>query len=302
MPCAQAARLCPEAIFLRPNFALYKSVSQQIRAIFRATTSLVEPLSLDEAYLDVTQNLLGEPLAGKIALHIMSRIRDELGLTASAGVGPNKFVAKVASDVRKPNGCTIIPPAKVLDFIANLPIEKMWSVGPSTAKKLHAMGIRTGQDLRAQPLPSLIRTFGKQGAFLHGLARGHDPRRVEPNRTPKSRAAETTFSNDVVAVQDLISVLETLASRVEGSLQKIDRQGRTVTVKVRFSDFTTFTRSRTVSQPIRAQEDIFKLACVLLHEQEDIGSRPVRLLGISVGNLFDKSEAVQLSLKLSEQE
>jgi DNA polymerase-4 len=295
MPCGRAARLCPDAVFVSPNFSKYRAASQEIRAIFRSVTHLVEPLSLDEAYLDVTENHLSEPLAGKIALHIMKRISEELNLTASAGVGPNKFIAKVASDLKKPNGCTIIPPGKVAAFVAQLPIEKMWSVGPSTAQKLHQMNVRNGADLREQSLVTLQARFGKQGRFLYGLARGEDFRPVQPNRVPKSRAAETTFAADMIDLDDLLSTLEDLCGRVEDSLQKIDRSGRTVTIKIRYSDFTTHTRSRTVSLPLRAQHKIFETAMSLLQAQSEVGKRPVRLIGVSVGNLVDKDHALQLN-------
>jgi DNA polymerase-4 len=294
MPCAQAARLCPNAVFLKPDFARYKAVSAAIRAIFLSITPLVEPLSLDEAYLDVTENNLNEPLAGRIALDILSRISNELGLSASAGVGPNKFIAKVASDIKKPGGCTIIPPARVDVFVAELPIEKLWGVGPSTANKLHEMNIYTGADLRGPSMQVLEERFGKQGRFMYALARGEDSRRVQPHRMPKSRGAESTFSRNIIDVPLLLEKLQPLCKRVDDALCRIDRWGRTVTLKVRYGDFQTETRSRTLSDPVREAGSIYGIAERLLREQTRAGERPVRLIGVSVGNLVGKDDPRQM--------
>ena len=299
MPCARARRLCPDAVFLRPNFAKYKTVSQQVREIFFSVTDLVEPLSLDEAYLDTTENHLNEPLAGRIAFDLLSRIAGELRLSASAGVGPNKFVAKVASDMKKPGGCTIIPPSDVAEFVAQLPVEKIWSVGPSTAEKLHAMQVFTGADLRALSADRLQKRFGKQGLFLFGLARGEDPRLVRPDRTPKSRAAETTFGTNIDDLALLLDRLAPLCERVEGALRKAERHARTVTIKIRYADFETRTRSRTLSRPVWAAHEIYAVAERLLREHTDAGERPIRLIGVQVGNLVGREAYPQLGFDFS---
>jgi DNA polymerase-4 len=246
MACARAARLCPEAVFVRPRIDRYKEVSAQLRGIFHDVTPLVEPLSLDEAYLDVTTNHLDEPLAGRVAIHIKRRIRDEIGLTASAGVGPNKLVAKVASDLEKPDGLVIIPPAQVSDFIAALSVDRLWSVGPATAGKLRAMGLHTARDIRRIEARELERTLGRHGLFIHRLAHGDDPRRVEPDRTARSRSAETTFPGDVREIDHLLDTVDRLAKRVAEALTRLGRPGRTISVKVRYADFSTITRSTTL--------------------------------------------------------
>ncbi|HUP56393.1 MAG TPA: DNA polymerase IV, partial [Bdellovibrionota bacterium] len=214
MPSKRAAQLCPNLIFVRPNFEKYTEASRRIRAIFESVTELVEPLSLDEAYLDVTENKLGEPLAGKLAILIKRRIRDELQLTASAGVGPNKFVAKIASDLKKPDGLVVVPPERVREFVDPLPVERFWGVGPATAKRLHSLGLRTGKDVRECSLSILEAALGKFGAFLHGLSQGIDDRAVESDWDPKSRGAETTFGKDLLEVPRLQQVLDELSQEV----------------------------------------------------------------------------------------
>ncbi len=301
MSCRRAYALCPQAIFVPPHFTLYKEASQQIREIFLSVTDLVEPLALDEAYLDVTENKLGEPLASRIAVHLRHRIRSELGLTASAGVGPSKFVAKGASDLRKPDGLVVIPPEKVDEFVAALPVERLWGVGPATAKKLHQLGLKKAGDIRLVAPVVLEKAFGKFGHFLHGLSFGRDPRRVNPNREPKSRGSEVTFDRDVKNLALLEKTVSELAQDVAASLEKLQRQGRTVTLKVRYHDFSTITRSRTSPQPlIRAAEISARTpALQLLHQGTEAGRRPmIRLLGISVSQFVSEEVSNQLNLDL----
>lgn len=297
MSARKAMRLCPQVVFVRPDFAKYKTVSREIRAIFFSVTDLVEPLSLDEAYLDVTTNKLNEPLATKLAVHIRGRIRTELGLTASAGVGPNKFIAKVASDYKKPDGLCVVPPEKAMDFVAALPVERLWGVGPATAKKLHERGLKSALDIRNSAKEDLVRWFGGFGAFLHGLSNGQDDRAVCNDREPKSRGSETTFDKDVVDIKTLRETLAELAADVSGSLVKLNRPAATVTVKIRYSDFSTITRSRTLTKGTTETAVILTTAQELLAKSE-AGRRPIRLLGISCGNLAGDEETDQLSLPL----
>lgn len=297
MSCAKAARLCPQAVFIEPDFSKYSAVSRQIHAIFDSVTELVEPLSLDEAYLDVTDNRLNEPLARTIAVHVKERIRKETGLTASAGVGPSKFIAKIASDLRKPDGLVVIPPEKVMEFVERLDVEKLWGVGPATAKRLHDLGIWTTSDIRRAGLAEMERALGGFGTFLHGLAHGIDPREVNPERESKSSGSETTFEKDVLDRDVLLATLSELADSVAKDLQKIKRPGRTVTLKLRYADFTTITRSRTLKKFVDSAEIIAEVASRLLIEGTDAGSRPARLIGVSVSNLWSENEPEQLWLE-----
>ncbi|MCB9788982.1 MAG: DNA polymerase IV [Deltaproteobacteria bacterium] len=298
MPSAQAWRLCPEAVFVRPRMSRYREVSREIFAVFHEVTPLVEPLSVDEAYLDVTENALGEPLAGRVALWLKARIRERTGLTASAGVAPTKLVAKIASDMRKPDGLVIITPDQVDAFVAALPVEKLWSVGPATARRLHEMGLRTAADVRRQDPETLVHAFGRHGRFIHLLASGEDPREVSPEREPKSRGAETTFAEDVTDAETLARVLSGLAARVGEGLERLGRPGRTVTLKLRYSDFTTITRSRTLVDPTSEGSALARAAIELLDSSTAAGDRPVRLIGLSVGGLSDPEGPIQLRLKL----
>ena len=299
MPAAQALRLCPHIVFLRSDIARYREVSRQIFDIFHDITPLVEGLSLDEAYLDVTENALEEPLAGKVALHIKRRIRDELGLTASAGVAPNKLVAKIASDMRKPDGLVIIPPKDVEAFIAALPVEKIWGVGPATAKRLHNLGIRSALDIRHRSEAELANHLGRFGLLLHRLSRGDDDRKVTPEREPKSRGSERTFEQDVRDLDTLEHWLQRMSQGVAASLRRMERPGRTVILKLRYSDFTTITRSRTLPEATVDPTRIATTAVDLLRGT-DAGERPVRLVGVSVGGLVDPTEPLQLELPLAD--
>ena len=295
MSCRKALSICPQVIFVRCDFSKYKQVSRQIRTIFQSVTDLVEPLSLDEAYLDVTTNKWNEPLATPLAIHIRERIRNELGLTASAGVGPNKFIAKVASDFKKPDGLCVVPPEKAKAFVAKLPVEKLWGVGPATAKKLHDRGLKTALDIRNTKRENLIRWFSGFGAFLHDLSNAEDSRPVCPNREPKSRGAETTFDSDIVELSTLTEKLRDLSYEVARSLEKLNRPAATITVKIRYYDFSTITRSQTLSGATKDASQIFQTAKQLLTKSE-AGKKPIRLLGISCGNLVSPKEENQLAL------
>lgn len=298
MSCAKAARLCPQAIFVSPNFSRYSKVSREIREIFLSVTPWVEPLSLDEAYLDVTENLLKEPLARSLAIHIRERIKRELHLTASAGVGPNKFIAKVASDLRKPDGLVVIPPEKVHEFVEKLPVEKLWGVGPKTTKRLHELGLWTTADIRSRSREELERLIGPFGAFIHELAHGRDHRTVEIEREPKSCGSETTFDRDILDLQILSGHLRELAEELDRELKKMARPGRTIILKLRYKDFKTITRSRTLPRFTDDANQIHSVALALLQESTDAGAVPVRLVGISVSGLRSENEPEQLWLDL----
>ncbi len=296
MPCARAARLCPHAVFVRPRMGRYKEISLKIMEIFHQYTSLVEPLSLDEAYLDVTDNNYGNPSATRIAEEIRSQIFRELQLTASAGISFNKFLAKIASDVNKPNGITTIPPDKALEFLASLPVRKFHGVGSATERKMHQLGITTGHELRQWPEDQLIRHFGKFGTFFHDIVRGIDNRPVEPQRTRKSIGCETTLATDTDDIGTIHRILADLAEELEYSLQKRGIGGYNLTLKVRYLDFITITRSITVKTPLFDSRDILALLPALLSATA-AGTRKIRLLGLSLSKLVDqKSLPRQLKL------
>ena len=264
MPCAKAARLCPRAIFTRPRMERYKEVSVEVMKIFRQYTHLVEPLSLDEAFLDVTVNSRNHPSATLLARTICSHIYREIGLTASAGVSFNKFLAKVASDINKPAGITTVPPEDGIEFLASLPIRKFFGVGRVTEQKMLRLGITTGHDLRQWELEKLIFHFGKIGSFLHDIVRGIDTRPVEPQRVRKSIGSEQTLPYDTEDMGEIDAILMSLAKQIEHSMQRKKVSGQTLTLKVRYHDFTTITRSRTVRNFIRTYEDIAALLPQLL--------------------------------------
>ncbi len=295
MPSAQAKRLCPHAVFVKPRFNVYQEASQQIREIFRAVTPFVEPLSLDEAYLDVTENSWREPKAGIVAKRLKAQIKEETQLIASAGVGPSKMIAKLASDFDKPDGLVIIPPDQVDRFLRPLEVKKLWGVGKKTAQRLHELGLYTVEDVRRFPKEHLERLFGSFGIHLHLLAYGNDDRRVENRREAKSRGAERTFARDLFRIAQIEEVLEEHGSRLGEEFERTHRAGRTVTIKLRYSDFTTITRSRSFSTPIESAARIVSIAKDLLKETE-AGRRPVRLVGVSLSNLVADGEMVQLPL------
>ena len=294
MSCAAAYRICPQTIFVPPDFTKYVEASRRLRQIFEMVTPVIEPLALDEAYLDVTQNLLGEPIAKTIAALLKKRIQEELNLTASAGVGPNKFIAKLASEFKKPDGLVVIPPEKVFKFIENLPVEKLWGVGPATAKKLHTIGIRTTADIRKQGLPQLEKAIGSYASFLHALANGEDDREVDTSSEPKSRGSETTLVRDTTNSNELLEHITTQSEEVAQDLQKHQYMGRTITLKIKYKDFTSITRSRTLHFPTHDADTISKTAADLLFKDTEVGSRPVRLIGVSVSNFITETEPLQL--------
>ena len=295
MPCSQALRRCPELVFVRPDFTKYRTVSQQIRAIFHDYTDLVEPLSLDEAYLDVTSNKAGLASATEVARVIRERVREELQLTCSAGVSSLKFVAKIASDYRKPDGLTVVPPHRVLEFIRPLPVRKLWGVGPATERRLHAQGIQLVGDLADIPEPDARRRFGRNGLYLWRMARGDDPRPVCTSRPRRSSSTEQTFSEDITSLEELQQILEDQAERVARQVERADLWGRTVTLKLRYADFSTITRSETLTHPTRDRETIEETGLRLLGKT-DAGERPVRLIGLGLGNLLRPEESPQLDL------
>lgn len=259
-------------------------MSRQIREIFLEYTPLVEPLSLDEAYLDVTDNLKGMPLASGIAREIRARILEVTGLTASAGVSYNKLLAKLASDHRKPNGQTVIPPDKGPDFVAGLPVGRFHGVGPKTAERMKRLGIHTGADLRAQPLEFLERTFGRAGAWYHAIARGQDERRVVPDRPRKSIGSETTFREDLARPEQIEAGVRGLLDDVWAWCERTGTAGRTVTVKVKYADFRIVTRSRTLAGPVPSREALERTSLELVRGLLPL-EKPVRLLGVSLHNL-----------------
>lgn len=284
MSMAKAKRLCPQLTVVPGNHARYKEVSNQVHDIMRDYTDLIEPISLDEAFLDVTENKPGIPLAVDIAHEIRQRIRDELHLTASAGISYNKLLAKIASDWRKPDGMTTIHPDRALDFIAQLKVEKLWGVGPRTAERMHYMGIFTGGDLRKVPLQRLTQVFGKMGRMYYDFARGIDLRPVETEWVRKSVGCERTFLEDIykpsVVLIELYHAVEELVRRIA----KSDFEGHTLTLKVKYSDFTQITRSLTVQPVLTTKDDLLPVAKRLLGEVVYSADHPIRLLGLSVSN------------------
>lgn len=296
MPCSKAVRLCPHAIFTKPRMDRYRQISTQVMDIFRRYTSLVEPLSLDEAFLDVTSNSHNNPSASILAELIRGQIYQELQLTASAGVSFNKFLAKVASDFNKPNGLTTIPPEKALDFLAALPIRKFFGVGKVTEQKMLNLGIKTGQDLLQFKEESLMFHFGKSGSFLYNIVRAIDDRPVESSRVRKSIGSETTLSYDTKDLSEIDAILKHLAEQVGHSLTKKSVGGYTLTLKVRYQDFTTITRSQTVRSPICSAATISSILPRLV-AATNIGTQKVRLLGLSISKLVgDKKGPYQLLL------
>ncbi len=289
MPAAHARKLCPKAVFIRPRFEVYKEISLQIRAIFSSYTDMVEPLSLDEAYLDVTQNKTNTPSATLIARDIKQRIRDQTQLTASAGISFNKFLAKIASDLRKPDGLVLISPEKALDFIAKLPVGTFHGVGVATEAKMHRLGIRTGADLRRWSEPALIGHFGKTGSFYYKIARGEDHRPVRNQRVPKSIGKETTFAEDVESVEVLAGHVRSLAQQVADRMLQKKGRARTVILKIRYHDFESITRSITPGHHITGPERISYYAVQLLQDTE-AGRRKVRLAGVTVSGLDFEDE------------
>jgi DNA polymerase IV len=284
-PMSRAVRLCPALVIVHPDFNKYRAVSQQVFALFRSITPLVEPLSLDEAYLDVTENAWGETLGTNVARRLKEEIRAATGLTASAGVAPNKFLAKIASGWRKPDGLTVIAPGRVESFLQGLPVDALWGVGPVTAKKLHARGIEKLVDIRSADPAVLRETVGSLADWLLQLARGEDDRAVVAEHEPKSSGTENTFARDLTDIHEIRAEIDGMARDAATWLGRHVLYARTVTIKVRYGDFTTITRSHT-EDPTRDEENIARRAVELL-DRTDAGSRPVRLLGVSVHNLSE---------------
>ena len=283
MPMSQAIRLCPDLIVVPPDFTKYRAVSRQVLSILRDVTPLVEPLSLDEAYLDVTQNAWGEPLGVNVAKRVKAAIRETTGLTASAGVAPNKFLAKIASGWRKPDGLTVVAPERVESFLQQLSVDELWGVGPATAKRLRACGIERVVDLRTADPEMLRDAVGSAAEWLRRLAVGEDDRPVEPNRPSKSSSSECTYPEDLTDLGRIREEIEAMARDNALWLGRMRLAARTVTIKVRYSDFITITRShshRATNDP----DDIAQRAVTLL-EKTEAGRRPVRLLGAGVHNL-----------------
>ena len=289
MPSALAARKCPDLIFVRPRFEVYKEVSMQIREIFHRYTDLVEPLALDEAFLDVTQNKPGLPSATLIAEEIRQAIFEETNLTASAGISINKFIAKVATDINKPNGITLVAPDDVDRFTAELPIEKFFGVGKVTAEKLKRMGINKGEDLRRFSRPALVQIFGKSGGYYHNICRGIDDRPVKAHRVRKSVGAERTFGEDIAELNEQEEAILKIAEEVSRRAAKGEYKGRTISIKLRYSDFTTHTRSRSLEEFTNDQQTLQEVAIELLREHPR--EQAFRLLGVTLSNLNTKGEA-----------
>ena len=284
MPSVMAKKKCKDLIFVKPRFERYKEISKQIRNIFFDYTDLVEPLSLDEAFLDVTNNKKNIPLATDIAKEIRDRIKNEIGLTASAGISINKFIAKVSTEINKPNGQKTIHPFKVDDFIESLPINKFFGVGKVTAKKMNKLGIYIGADLKTFDRLTLKKYFGKSGEHFYKIVRNIQDNPVNPNRIRKSIGAERTFSHDINSEGFMLDKLAGIADELEKRLNKSNNKGKTITIKLKYSDFSQQTRSRTIDGYMSTKEEFFPIIEELLYQKEI--HKSVRLLGISITNLY----------------
>jgi len=298
MPSVTAKRKCPNLIFVKPRFDVYKAVSLQIRTIFAAYTPIVEPLSLDEAYLDVTENLKGVASATQIAEEIRAKIRAETGLTASAGISYNKFLAKLASDYRKPDGLFVITPKMGPAFVENLPVERFHGVGPATTAKMNRLGIRTGIDLREQTLAFLQQHFGKPGPYYYWIARGIDERSVRADRIRKSLGAENTFPTDIFTFEAACEALLPIIEKVWRIREGAEIHGRTVTLKVKYADFQQITRSRTGQSLFSTRAEIEQLSYALLEPLFPV-TKGIRLLGITLSSLSEKQLEREPQLGLS---
>ncbi len=299
MSSRQAAQLCPHAIFVKPRFPAYKEASQKIREIFSRYTDLIEPLSLDEAFLDVTTDKLGIGSAIEIAKQIKQAIKDELQLTASAGVSINKFVAKTASDMKKPDGLTFIGPSSIEAFMEKLPVEKFFGVGKVTAQKMKNMGLHTGDDLKKLSEDELVKHFGKAGRFYYQIVRGIDNREVEPHRETKSVAAEDTFAYDLTTLEEMEPELDRIAQIVCNRLQNYQLKGRTITLKIKYSDFKQITRNQSFTTGLNDLETISTAAKRLL-AAAGTEDKKIRLLGISLSN-FNEPEVKRKDMKPTDQ-
>ena len=298
MPSVTARRRCPDLVFVKPRFDVYRAVSQQVRAIFFDYTDLVEPLSLDEAYLDVTEDRRGLGSARAIAEDIRRRIREETGLTASAGVSYCKFIAKLASDHRKPDGLCVITPEKGADFVASLPVARFHGVGPVTARKMQRLGIETGADLRAWSLPQLQAHFGSSAEWYWRICRGIDEREVKPDRPYKSVSAERTFDEDLRDPDRLAAELERIAGYAWDRIERSEVAGRTVTLKVKFGDFTIITRSKSFSCAVPDRQSFAAAGQALLAALHPL-PKGIRLLGLGLHNLTEINNEMPSQLGLA---
>ena len=287
MPMARAVRLCPELVIVHPDFERYRQVSRQVMDLLRACTPLVEPLSLDEAYLDVTENNWKEPYATVVAKRLKRAIVEATQLTASAGVAPNKFLAKIASGYRKPDGLTVIPPERVESFLETLPVEALWGVGPVTARKLRDIGISRLVEVRSADPERLHAAVGSLADWLVQLSHGDDPRPVVPDRASKSSSTENTYAEDLVELEAIRAELDRMARENAEWLARRGLEARTVTIKVRYADFTTVTRSHTLSRAT-SDADVIASWAKDLAAKTDAGERPVRLLGVRVQGLVEQ--------------
>jgi DNA polymerase IV len=283
MPSKRAIQLCPAIIFVKPRFEAYKEVSRQVRAIFERYTDIIEPLSLDEAYLDVTIDKQGIGSAIDIATAIKGAIRNELGLTASAGISINKFIAKIASDMHKPDGITFIGPSRIERFVADLPVEKFYGVGKVTAEKMKNLGLHKGGDIKKLSEQELRKHFGKAGSFYYKIVRGIDNRPVEPEQETKSIGAEDTFPYDLTKLEEMEVALEKITETVCRRLDKHNLKGKTITVKIKYSDFKIITRSKSFAECLNDHNSILAAARELLEKTEPEGAK-IRLLGITISN------------------
>src|SRR6516164_7315239 len=298
MPSTVAMRRCPELVFVPPRFDVYRAVSREIHAIFRDYTPLVEPLSLDEAYLDVTDNLSGIPTAWETAKQMRARIFEETELTASAGVSFNKFLAKLASDYRKPNGQFAILPDEAEAFVATLPIAKFHGVGPKTAAKMHAVGIETGADLRRQTLAFLQQQFGKAGNWYFEIARGRDDRAVQPDRERKSSGSETTFPEDLSDPSRIEAGVVAMADEVWAWCENANCRGRTVTVKIKWANFQISSRSRSMETPIETRDKLHEVALDLIRSVFP-PPKGIRLVGVTLSNFRAQDAGERAELPFS---
>lgn len=298
MPSRTAIQKCPQVIFVRPRFDVYRAVSDVVREVFYEYTDLVEPLSLDEAYLDVTTNKVGMPSATLIAKDIKQKIFERTNLTASAGVSINKFLAKTASGVNKPNGLFLIAPDKAEEFVERLAIEKFYGIGQVTAEKMRSLGVFTGADLKKWSEIDLVKRFGKVGSYYFQIARGVDDRPVEPNRIRKSIGAEESFAEDLMDRHSMLVALEEIGKTLVRRLESSETGGRTLTLKVKYSDYQQVTRSRTLAESLTQLDAILKIAHELLDTTE-VETKRARLLGLALSNLDcerDEDDYVQLTL------
>jgi DNA polymerase-4 len=298
MPSVTAKRKCPDLIFVKPRFDVYKAVSLQIRAIFAEYTPMIEPLSLDEAYLDVTENLKGMEIATEIAAEIRAKIKQVTGLNASAGISYNKFLAKMASDLNKPNGQAVITPKNGPAFVEALPVKKFHGVGPATAEKMHRLGIETGADLKDKTLEFLVERFGKSGPYFYGIARGIDNRQVKPDRVRKSVGAEDTFSEDIHSFEPARKGLQPLIEKVWSYCEANEIGAKTVTLKVKYADFNQVTRSKTVAAPLQTIGDLEEVVGLLLAPIFP-PRKGIRLLGVTLSSLERQISEIAPQLRLA---